>query len=131
MNKLTEQVWKKLIYQVELLPPTVQKKKKKLAEQVWKKLNFHEQAIRRKDILQFVEHTMTVVPANLKSDWLVCFAACSHSLWKARNHQTFQQKSYDDRGNTASNHRLSGIMGAPNQPPSPSCNSKLGVSRLR
>lgn len=130
MNKLTEQVWKKLIYPVELLPPTVQKKKK-LAEQVWKKLNFHEQAIRRKDILQFVEHTMTVMPANLKSDWLVCFAACSHSLWKARNHQTFQQKSYDDRGNTASNHRLSGIMGAPNQPPSPSCNSKLGVSRLR
>ena len=35
---------------------------------MWKKLNFYEQAIRSKDILQFVQHTMTVGPANLKSD---------------------------------------------------------------
>ncbi|XP_015631991.1 uncharacterized protein [Oryza sativa Japonica Group] len=64
----------------------------RLASKVWKKLNIYEQATQSTDVLHFVDQVLTITPSHLKSGWPICFGACTHNLWKARNHRTFQQR---------------------------------------
>ncbi len=64
----------------------------KLADGIWRKLNLLNQARQSANLLQFVEQVMTSSPPHSQPGWPVCFAACTHGLWKARNLRTFQEK---------------------------------------
>ncbi|EAY78624.1 hypothetical protein OsI_33724 [Oryza sativa Indica Group] len=61
----------------------------KLAEALWTKLGLNSIAIQCTDILQFVDEVLGSSQGHLKLGWLICFAACAHNLWKARNDAVF------------------------------------------
>lgn len=61
----------------------------KTTNYLWTKLGLLAEATSSRDMLEFVEKVSTQSMSHHEV-WLICFAACAHTLWTMRNKRIFQ-----------------------------------------